>query len=142
MLRIWRVFERPFTSLAGSPWVMAVCLGCGQQVATQDQVARDDHVGHDHAEGVAADHDEDSENLVATAGHDHTGWWCPEHGVPEEECALCDYSLVDDFKANGDWCDEHQRPKSHCFTCTPENQEKYAARYRAKYGEEPPPLTE
>ena len=24
---------------------------------------------------------------VATGDHSH--WWCPEHGVPEEECSMC-----------------------------------------------------
>ena len=25
---------------------------------------------------------------VAAEGHSHDGWWCDEHGVPEEVCAL------------------------------------------------------
>lgn len=76
------------------------------------------------------------------AGHDHSAWWCVEHGVPEEECALCDTSLVADFKAKGDWCEEHNRPESQCFTCGPERFERFAARYEAKYGEAPPQPTE
>lgn len=72
----------------------------------------------------------------------HAGWWCVEHGVPEEECALCDTSLVADFKAKGDWCDEHQRPESQCFTCDPKRFERFAARYEAKFGEQPPQPTE
>ena len=77
-----------------------------------------------------------------TASHDHSGWWCNEHGVPEDECALCKTSLIADFKAKGDWCDEHNRPESHCFTCNPENFDKFAARYEAKFGEQPPQPTE
>ena len=23
------------------------------------------------------------------AGAGHDGWWCVEHGVPEEECSMC-----------------------------------------------------
>ena len=77
-----------------------------------------------------------------SAAHDHSGWWCNEHGVPEEECPLCDTSLVAEFKAKGDWCDEHNRPESQCFTCNPGNFQQFAARYEAKYGEQPPAPTE
>lgn len=75
-------------------------------------------------------------------GHDHSGWWCVEHGVPEGECALCDTSLVAAFKADGDWCKEHNRPESQCFLCEPSRFETFAARYEAKYGEKPPQPTE
>jgi hypothetical protein len=78
---------------------------------------------------------------VASTGHSHDGWWCPEHGVPEEVCALCDASLVAGFKEKGDWCDEHDRPDSQCFICHPEKQAEFAALYEAKYGEQPPPLS-
>ena len=74
--------------------------------------------------------------------HDHSGWWCNEHGVPEEECPLCDTSLVADFKAKGDWCEEHSRPESQCFACEPARFDRFAARYEAKYGEAPPQPTE
>lgn len=102
--------------------------------AGQQTTAVDDHAGHDHAEG---EHDEES-----VAGHDHGGWWCAEHGVPEGECALCDTSLVADFKAKGDWCVEHNRPESQCFICDASRFESFAARYEAKYGEQPPKPTE
>lgn len=69
---------------------------------------------------------------------DHSGWWCPEHGVPEKICAQCDTSLVDDFKKKGDWCAKHNRPESQCFTCHPEHEAKFAAQYEAKYGKKPP----
>ncbi len=94
-------------------------------------------VEHDHDEH--ADHDEAAH---AAAGHDDGGWWCVEHGVPEEECPLCDTSLVAAFKDKGDWCDEHNRPESQCFTCNPDNFAKFAARYEAKVGEQPPKPTE
>jgi len=76
------------------------------------------------------------------SAHDHSGWWCSEHGVPEEECALCDTSLVADFKAKGDWCEEHNRPESQCFLCDSSRFDKFAARYEAKFGETPPQPTE
>ena len=79
---------------------------------------------------------------VSTVDHSHGGWWCPEHGVPEEECARCDKSLVAKFKAAGDWCEEHGRPESQCFICSPKRFDKFAARYAAKFGEQPPKPTE
>jgi cobalt-zinc-cadmium efflux system membrane fusion protein len=72
----------------------------------------------------------------------HGEWWCDEHGVPEEVCALCDTKLVADFKAKGDWCDAHQRPDSQCFKCHPEKQAEFAAQYEAKYGKQPPKPTD
>jgi len=69
---------------------------------------------------------------------DHSGWWCPEHGVPEKICAQCDASLVADFKKKGDWCAKHNRPESQCFICHPDLEAKFAAQYEAKYGKKPP----
>ena len=45
----------------------------------------------------------------------------------------------DDHDHDGD---EHDRPDSQCFECHPENFEKFAARYEAKFGEQPPKPTE
>src|SRR5207244_3982858 len=70
---------------------------------------------------------------------DHSGWWCAEHGVPEEICGQCSAKAAAEFKKGGDWCKEHDRPDSQCFLCHPELKEKFAAQYRAKYGKEPPP---
>jgi len=75
---------------------------------------------------------------VTEAGHKHEGWWCDEHGVPEEVCARCNTKLVADFKAKGDWCKEHDRPESQCFVCHPEKEAEFAAQYEAKYGKQPP----
>src|SRR4051794_27201328 len=84
-----------------------------------------------------------SDTKAAIAGHTHEGWWCKEHGVPEEVCAQCDSKLVADFKAKGDWCEKHNRPESQCFICNPEKEGEFAAQYEAKYGEQPPkPMTE
>lgn len=113
-----------------------ICLtGCGSSIETSAPVTP--AADHDHEGDGHADHDHD-----ARADADHGGWWCAEHGVPEGECALCDTSLVAAFKEKGDWCDEHSRPESQCFTCNPENFEKFAARYEAKFGEQPPKPTE
>jgi hypothetical protein len=69
----------------------------------------------------------------------HSGWWCAEHGIPEEECSMCSAKVAKECKAKGDWCDKHDRAKSQCFLCDPKLKEKYAAVYRAKLGMEPPP---
>jgi hypothetical protein len=74
----------------------------------------------------------------ASEGHSHDGWWCNEHGVPEDVCARCNAKLVADFKAKADWCKEHERPDSQCFICHPEKEDEFAARYEAKYGKKPP----
>jgi hypothetical protein len=75
---------------------------------------------------------------VADAGHVHGAWWCNEHGVPEEVCALCDAKVAAEFKEKGDWCQEHDRPDSQCFICHPEKEAEFAAQYEAKYGKQPP----
>jgi hypothetical protein len=72
----------------------------------------------------------------------HGGWWCNEHGVPEEECPLCDPKLVAKYKDKGDWCSKHERPDSQCFACHPEKQAEWAAQYEAKYGKQPPKPTD
>jgi cobalt-zinc-cadmium efflux system membrane fusion protein len=66
------------------------------------------------------------------------GWWCAEHGVPEEVCTRCNPKLVANFKAKGDWCTKHDCPESQCFICHPEKEGEFAALYEAKYGHAPP----
>ncbi len=108
-----------------------VCLtGCGSnsETAAPPPLA-DQQDGHDH-------------DAHADADHDHGGWWCAEHGVPEAECALCDPTLIAAFKAQDDWCDEHNRPNSQCFECSPQLFQNFAARYEAKFGEQPPKPTQ
>ncbi|MFO0796072.1 MAG: hypothetical protein U0804_01280 [Gemmataceae bacterium] len=70
---------------------------------------------------------------------DHSGWWCNEHGLPEEVCDLCSRKYRNAEKAKGNWC-EHNRVKTSCFKCNPGVQEKYAAEYRTKFGKEPPAI--
>jgi hypothetical protein len=69
---------------------------------------------------------------------DHSGWWCDEHGVPEDECSMCSAKVAKAAKAKGDWCEKHDRAKSICFICDPSLKEKYAAKYVAKFGKQPP----
>ena len=75
---------------------------------------------------------------TSSAAEGHAGWWCNEHGVPEEVCALCSTKLAAGFKANGDWCKDHDRPESQCFVCHPEKEAEFAAQYEAKFGKAPP----
>jgi hypothetical protein len=107
--------------------------GCAREadVASQaggesgPEIASAETHDHDHA-----DHDH--------AGHDHSGWWCVEHGIPEEECSMCSSEVAARLKEAGDWCEEHDRADSQCFLCHPDLKEKFAARYVAKYGKQPP----
>jgi cobalt-zinc-cadmium efflux system membrane fusion protein len=106
-------------------------MGCNGE--PKPKTAAELHAAHDeHKDGDQHNH--------ATAGHDHSGWWCNEHGVPEEECALCSSKIAAEFQKKGDWCKEHDRPDSQCFKCHPELQEKFAAKYEAKFGKKPPEL--
>ena len=73
---------------------------------------------------------------------DHSGWWCPEHGIPEEECSMCSAKAAETFKKADDWCKKHDRADSQCFICHPERKKFYAAKYLAKFGKEPPKLVE
>lgn len=129
--------RRLLTLTAALPAAAALLLtGCDARDADPAAtpvaaVDADDHAGHDHPPGEHPSGD-----------HDHSGWWCPEHGVPEGECALCDTSLVADYKAEGDWCELHDRPQSQCFLCDPSKFDRYKAMYVARFGENPPEPTE
>jgi cobalt-zinc-cadmium efflux system membrane fusion protein len=97
--------------------------GCGTQPAptpATPTAGGDSHAGHTHD------------------GHSHDGWWCAEHGIPEAECAQCNAKLAAEFQKNGDWCEKHNRPDSQCFICHPEHATKFALKYEAKYGHQPP----
>ena len=75
---------------------------------------------------------------AAKEGSEHGGWWCAEHGVPEEECSMCSTEAAAKFKEKGDWCKEHNRAESQCFKCDPSRADKFAKLYEAKHGEKPP----
>ena len=119
-----------FNQCAMLSLVVAVTLmasGCGQQAGEPSgdstpvaATAHDEHEGHGH--------DDPS----------HGGWWCVEHGIPEEECSMCSTKAADELKAKGDWCEEHNRAESQCFICDPSRAEKFAKLYEAKFGHQPP----
>jgi hypothetical protein len=75
---------------------------------------------------------------AAVEKDDHSGWWCAEHGLPEDICWACNSAHCKKLKNEGDWCKEHKRPQSQCFKCDPKLVEKFAAVYRAKEGKDPP----
>lgn len=78
---------------------------------------------------------------TTSAVHNYKGRdWCAEHGIPESKCSMCDAKVAAEFKKAGDWCDKHDRAKSQCFVCDPSLKDKFAAEYKAKYGEDPPPI--
>ena len=105
--------------------------GCNQ---SKPEAKKDDGKGTP----VADKKDEKKDDKAG--GHSHSEWWCAEHGIPEEECSMCQDKVAKEAKAKGDWCDKHDRAKSQCFICDPKLKEKFAAKYRAKYGKEPPPI--
>jgi hypothetical protein len=77
----------------------------------------------------------------------HEGWWCQEHGVPEEICSICmtETAAKKKFKDNGDWCKLHDRAQSQCFKCDPSLYEKvFVPMHVAKTGKKPerPPESE
>lgn len=112
--------------------MIAICTaGCGGSNSTAPRVGE---------KAVAAKDDDDAKTAIK--GHDHSGWWCAEHGVPEGVCSQCSAKVAADLQKKGDWCAEHDRAKSQCFLCDPALKEKFAAQYRAKEGKEPPAMEE
>ena len=82
-------------------------------------------IKHKDADGAAKD--------------DHSGWWCNEHGLPEEVCDRCSSKYRNAEKKKGNWC-EHDRVKTSCFECNPGLQAKWAKVYEEKLGTKPPEL--
>ena len=104
-----------------------IAVGCGEQASDSGSTPVAEASHEDHA---------------ADDGHDHSGWWCAEHGIPEEVCSMCSTKAAAKFKEKGDWCDEHNRAESQCFKCDPSRAEKFAKLYEAKIGGQPPKPTE
>lgn len=131
---LMRNFSIVHSIVAGAA-LLAFLAGCGSDngPAAPDAAAN----GAAPVAETDAEHDHGQEGE-----HNLDGWWCVEHGVPEEECAQCDSSLVAEFKAKGDWCEKHNRPESQCFLCDASRFEKFAARYEAKFGKRPTQPTE
>jgi cobalt-zinc-cadmium efflux system membrane fusion protein len=116
--------------LAAAGGCSLAVVGCGPTKSTETSSAPN--------RAIASAPNSEKEVTESKAA-DHTGWWCAEHGVPEENCGQCSAKYAAECKKKGDWCKEHDRPESQCFLCHPDLKEKFAAQYRAKYGKEPPP---
>jgi hypothetical protein len=95
---------------------LTAAIGCGDKPSAKNDTKRNDK-----------------------GGTDHGGWWCDQHGLPEEECSMCDDKVYKAFKEKGDICPNHtDRAKSQCFICNPDLWPKSAARYKAKEGKDAP----
>ena len=128
--------RRVIPVLACALGVIGLMAGCNQSAAPKAAPAAKAQADHDgHKDGDEHDHE-----TAAKSGkeHDHSGWWCDEHGVPEEICSQCNSKVAAEFQKKGDWCKEHDRADSQCFKCHPELEAKFAAQYEAKNGEKPP----
>ena len=120
--------------LAGSAFLVLAILtamGCGKSNSASTQGG---------TKQIAAKDDHDQKKEIK--GHDHSSWWCAEHGVPEGVCSQFSAKVAADFQKKGDWCADHDRAGSQCFLCDPAVKEKFAAQYRAKEGKEPPAIEE
>ena len=106
--------------------------GCGAGGDKPAEVASADAVNHESESGEAD----------ATTQDAHGDWWCAEHGVPEEDCTVCNEAAAKRYREKGDWCEEHNRAESQCFKCDPKRAEKFAKLYEAKYGKKPPKPTD
>jgi hypothetical protein len=128
------MFNRNVTFAGSTLLVLAAlsAIGCGNS----NSVTKSDGTKQVAAKG---DHDD---HKTEAKGHDHSGWWCAEHGVPEGVCSQCSAKVAADFQKKGDWCAEHDRAKSQCFLCDPSLKDKFAAQYKAKEGKEPPAIEE
>ncbi len=118
--------------VVGSLAVVAMMVGmagCGTGGDKPAEVASADGVSH---EGEAEADSQDG----------HGDWWCAEHGVPEEDCSVCNEAAAKRYREKGDWCEEHNRAESQCFQCDPKRAEKFARLYEAKYGKKPPKPTD
>lgn len=131
-----RFLSRGGPALALFAALALVVAGCGQK-DDKGGVAKNEHVDKPAVKG---DGDKDGSKKDPGKAEDKgdSGWWCDEHGLPEDVCDLCHKKYRESEKAKGNWC-EHDRVKTSCFKCNPGLKEKYAAEYKAKFGKEPPP---
>lgn len=104
-------------------------IGCGRSCSSTTAAGGGSETGHAVTASIPAGH---------THTHSHDGWWCDEHGVPEDVCGQCSPKVAAEFQKEGDWCKDHDRPDSQCFICHPELEAKFSAKYEAKFGKKPP----
>src|SRR5688500_16460313 len=126
MMRMWNVL------LVGGA---AGALGCGgQQPADTGKTP----AKSDGSTVKTVSKTETKTTEVAKKEHDHSGWWCDEHGVQEPACSMCQGDVFKKLKPE-EICKNHpDRAKAQCFICNPDLRAKYAAVYQAKYDKDPP----
>lgn len=111
---------------------VAATLGCGGDSTTPQAATGKAPAKADTSSTVKAP------AKVEPKEHDHSGWWCDEHGVVEAECSMCQGDVFKKLKPD-EICKVHpDRAKAQCFICNPDLREKHAAVYRAKYDKDPP----
>src|SRR5438128_2471381 len=110
--------------LAAVTAAFVVAVGCSQPAGTE-------------APKEKAKNDKDKPKEKEEPKHD--GWWCDEHGVPEDECSMCSRKILKEAKDKGELCPKHpDRSKDQCFICNPDLWDKSAARYKAKENKDAP----
>jgi len=140
MMHRWKRFGGGLAAMA-----FVVVAGCGGDTSSTKKTSAATGKVADGGKGSTAPEVVKSQSVPSKADKvvdDHSGWWCPEHGIPEEECSMCSDKVAKEAKAKGDWCEKHERAMSQCFICKPERREFYAAKHRAKFGKAPPPIEE
>lgn len=121
-----------FVKWTGSLMIVAVAALVLSATGCSDKEKKDGQ----QAKGKASPN-EDKGGKKELKGDDHSGWWCAEHGVPEEICSLCSDTVAAKLKKEGDWCKDHDRAKSQCFKCDPGLYKKFEDMYVAKYNKKP-----
>ena len=88
-----------------------VAVGCGPTASTTQKPKSPP--GNEKA-----DPEVKAENADAHAkgdAHDHSGWWCAEHGIPEAECSICSSRLRGSkAKGTGATITTGRKPVLHC----------------------------
>jgi hypothetical protein len=88
---------------------------------------------------VGCDAKKPTEPVKAAPKKGHDGWWCDEHGVPEDGCTMCDDKALKEAEKQGKLCPNHpDRSKDQCFICNPDLWPKSAQIYKDKEGKDPP----
>ena len=120
--------------LLGTLVIVLALIGCGDSSPPKKESGKTGET-----KSAKGSKSEKESNKVADASDSkHSGWWCDEHGIKEEECSMCNAKVAKAFQDKGDWCKLHDRAKSQCFICTPALKDKFGAEYVAKFGKAPP----
>ena len=119
-----------FSRLFGGLMISSVLLLAFSSVGCNQAAKKDDN--------KQAKNTDDKKKDIPKGGP-HDGWWCQEHGVPEEDCSLClpEAEVKKRFKDTGDWCKIHERAQSQCFKCDPSKYKKFEGMHIAKMGKKP-----